>query len=113
MRRSLPAVLALIVTLALVPFADATTIVPVSDTELINGATDVVVARVLGIRSAWLPTTGQIVTDVTVAIDEVLVGDLSTRTVTVRLPGGRIGALDVWAEGTPQFQVGERAVLFL
>jgi hypothetical protein len=93
--------------------ARATTVVSVSDVDLINRATDIVVARVLSMQSVWQPNTRQVFTDVTIAVDEILVGDLANRRLTVRLPGGRIGALDVLVQGSPAFQPGERVVLFL
>lgn len=108
-------VLMLLVLAIALPVADsaATTVVSVSDVDLVNRATDIVVARVLTINSGWQPAARQVFTDVTIAIDEVLVGDLPNRRLTVRLPGGRLGALDVLVEGTPTFERGERVVLFL
>jgi hypothetical protein len=33
--------------------------------------------------------------------------------VTIRQPGGRVGALESWVDGGPEFHVGEKALLFL
>ena len=106
------ALLALTLSLTTSP-ARATTVIPVPDGELVNGATDIVVARVLSMQSGWQAHTRQVFTDVTIAVDEVLVGDIATRRLTVRLPGGRLGGLDVIAEGSPRFARNERVVLFL
>ncbi|MBI2207436.1 MAG: hypothetical protein HYU41_26690 [Candidatus Rokubacteria bacterium] len=80
MRRTAPGVLAIALLLALWPAAaSATTVVRVSDVELTRGATAIVVARVLAIQTSWLAATRQVVTDVTVSIDEVLAGDVPER----------------------------------
>lgn len=95
------------------PVVSATTVVRVTDVELTRGATAIVVARVLGIQASWRERTRQVVTDVTVGVDEVLAGDVPERSVSVRLMGGRIGDLDVGIPGNPDFRVGETALLFL
>lgn len=95
------------------PVASATTVVRVTDADLVRSAAAIVVARVVDIRTVWNSRTRQVFTDVTVAVDEVLAGDVPTRSVTVRLLGGRIGDVHVWVDGNPEFQPGEAAVLFL
>jgi len=114
MRRTALGLVAIALVLTLCPpAASATTVVRVSDAELTRGATAIVVARVLAIQSSWLASARQVVTDVTVGIDEVLAGDVPERSVSVRMSGGRIGSLDVGIPGTPEFRVGETALLFL
>lgn len=93
--------------------ADATTMVPVSDAELVDGATAIVVARVTGLQSLPDPSGRRVVTDVSITVDEVLAGNVATRTLRVRIPGGRVSGLEMRVHGAPQFRIGERAVLFL
>jgi hypothetical protein len=95
------------------PPARATTVVPVSDVELVQNASAIVVARVLSIDSHWDRTARQVFTDVRIAVDEVLLGNVAARSVTVRVTGGRVGGLDVWVEGNPEFRRGETVLLFL
>jgi hypothetical protein len=117
MRPSCPriATLALGLALALAMHAPAraTTVVPVDDADLIDDAASILVARVAAIRSHWDPARRQIFTDVTLALDEVLAGPPLPPTVTIRQPGGRVGGLEAWIDGAPEFHVGERALLFL
>src|SRR6202158_4830193 len=55
---------------------------------------------------------GEIWTMTSVDILETMKGDLPTR-ITVRLPGGRVGHLTAAVDGTPEFNTGDEAVVFL
>ena len=60
-----------------------------------------------------LPGTGRIVTDVEVAVDEVLAGSVASGSVWVSLPGGTVGELRQHVSGAPRLEPGEEVVLFL
>ena len=73
----------------------------------------VVLGRVTALESHWDAARGQIFTDVTLAVEEVLAGPALPASVTLRQPGGRIGAVHSWIDGSPEFLIGERVLVFL
>ncbi|HEV8584730.1 MAG TPA: Ig-like domain-containing protein [Methylomirabilota bacterium] len=91
----------------------ATTVVPMSEADLTRQAAAVVLGRVTAIQSHWDTGRAQIFTDITLAVDEVLAGPALPASVTLRQPGGRIGGFHSRVEGSPEFWVGERVLVFL
>ncbi len=90
----------------------ATTVVPVPEEALIRAAAAIVIGRVQRIES-HTATGGRIVTDITMAVDEVLKGQLSATEITLRQTGGRVGNVHAWVDGSPEFEVGERVLVFV
>jgi hypothetical protein len=66
--------------------------------------------RCAGAESRW--ENGAIWTVTTFDVVETMKGSLPTQ-ITVRLPGGRVGHLTTAVDGTPRFNAGEEAVVFL
>jgi hypothetical protein len=106
-------ILGLVAALALVAPASATVAVPLDDADLASDAVIVMVGRVTAIESHWDPARARIFTDIRLAVDEVIAGDVSTSEVTVRQAGGRVGGVENWIEGSPTFHRGERVLVFL
>jgi hypothetical protein len=92
--------------------AQATILVPADLTELTRDATAIVHGRVVEVRAEWLEGRRAIDTYVTVAAATYLKGDLGA-SVTLRVPGGRMGAYRSFIVGAPVFNVGDEVVLFL
>ena len=90
----------------------ATVLVPADLTALTTDATAIVHGRVVDVRAEWLEGRRAIETYVTVAAATYLKGDLGTA-VTLRVPGGRMGAYRSFIVGAPVFTVGDEVVLFL
>lgn len=97
--------------LAAVP-AVASTFVHTPQKALVAQADAVVQGQVVQLDTFWSEDGRVILTEATVAIDEVLVGKAPT-TVTVRTFGGKIGDVGIEAHGFPKFEDGERVILFL
>ena len=95
------------------PDAGATVVVPMADRDLAASAVAVVIGDVTAIESHWDPSDQQISTYVTVDVSEVLRGDVGTGPLTLRQMGGRVGGVEAWVDGSPEFAVGERVLLFL
>jgi hypothetical protein len=104
--------LTLIAGLALTATARATVLIPADLSELSTEAIAIVHGRVVDVRAEWLEGRRAIETYVTVAAATYLKGDLGT-TVTLRVPGGRMGAYRSLVVGAPIFEVGDEIVLFL
>lgn len=92
--------------------AGATVLIPADLTELTTDATAIVHGRVVDVRAEWLEGRRAIETYVTVAVATYLKGDLGA-SVTLRVPGGRMGAYRSFIVGAPVFNVGDEVVLFL
>src|SRR6267143_742858 len=109
---SLTAVAVALVLSSVAP-SPATTVVPVAESDLAAQAAAVVLGRVTAIQSHLDSGRGQIFTDITLAVDEVLAGPALPGRITIRQPGGRVGGLESWIEGSPEFIVGERVLVFV
>ena len=109
--KKLFAFLLLAATLCTLPVS-ASTFVAMSHNEMVAQAETVVQGRVVGLESSWTESGRLIATDVTVKVDEVLVG-FAAKEVNVRTFGGQVGEMMVEAHGFPQFEKGRTVLLFL
>ncbi len=92
--------------------ATATTLVPMSDDDLVRTSAVVVMGTVRRIETLALHD-GRLVTEVTIAVDAAVKGRLSSRRLVVTQPGGRVPGRLAWVDGGPELTRGERVVLFL
>jgi hypothetical protein len=88
----------------------ATTLARLTLDQLTTAADAVARVRCAGAESRW--ENGAIWTVTTFDVVETMKGSLPTQ-VTVRLPGGRVGHLTAAVDGTPRFNAGDEAVVFL
>ena len=93
--------------------AHATVVGPLPEAMLTAHARVIVIGRVTDISSHWDTRQAQILTDITVRLDEILKGAAPGAEVTIRQLGGRVGDIESRVEGSPEFSVGERVLLFL
>jgi len=104
--------LAAVMTALFVLPVTASTFVAMTADELISGSDSVIQGEVIRIRSHWHASGRVIVTDATVRVDEVLIGN-SPAVVQVRTYGGQVNDLVVEAHGFPKLEDGEKVILFL
>jgi hypothetical protein len=88
----------------------ATTLARLSLDQLVAAADNVARVRCVATESRW--EDGAIWTVTTFDVVETLKGSLPAQ-VKVRLPGGRVGHLTVTVDGTPKFNLGGEAIVFL
>src|SRR5260370_25915261 len=114
MIRSLARLAAVAVALVLASAAPspATTVVRMTEADLAAQASAVVLGRVTALESHWDAARGQIFTDVTLAVEEVLAGPALPARVTLRQPAGPIGAVPPWGDGSPGVLVGAGVPVF-
>jgi hypothetical protein len=93
--------------------ASATTVVPLTDHDLIDHAAVIVIGRVKAIESRWVPATRQMTTSIRLAVHEVLKGGVGPGDLLLTQPGGRVGPVELWLEGSPEFRRGERVLVFV
>ena len=92
------------------PAVRGTTLVRLSLDQLAAGSDAVARVNFASAESRW--ENGTIWTITTVKVVEIMKGDLPGE-ISVRLPGGRVGHLTSTVEGTPKFNMGDDAVVFL
>jgi hypothetical protein len=90
----------------------ASTFVAMTDAELVNGADAVVRGRVVDLQTRFDDTGRLVITEATVRVREVLVGE-APEYVTVRTVGGEIGGFRVDAPGFPQLERRQHVVLMI
>jgi len=95
------------------PPTNATIVVPLSEEALIDDAVAIVLGHVTAIQGNYDHTRGMIFTNVTVAIEDVLKGEIPVGEISLRQLGGSVGDLHSWVVGSPEFTLGEKALLFL
>src|SRR6185503_12110717 len=93
--------------------AKATTVVMLTDTELIVHARLIVSGRVVSVISAWDDSASMTWTYVEIATDRVFKGEIAERTIVLKQLGGVVGESGMRVLGQPEFKVGERAFLYL
>jgi putative Ig domain-containing protein/matrixin len=105
----------LLLALLLIPtfHAKATTVVMLSDTELIVNSRAIITGKVASVMSAWDDTHSMVWTYVEVRADRVLKGELSEGTIVLKQIGGDAEASGVRVFGQPGFTPGERVLLYL
>jgi len=104
--------------LLLVSFLDAqssraTTVVMVSDTDLIVSSRVIVIGTVISTTSAWDDTGSVVWTYVEVLTDRVLKGNISQKRIVLKQLGGSVGESGLRVFGQAGFALGERVLLYL
>jgi hypothetical protein len=94
-------------------WVEASVIVPPSETDLVKQAAGIVVGRVLAIEARQEGGLGNVWTYVTIAREEVWKGTLTQRELVIKQPGGQTATARTQIDGSPEFTVGERVLLFL
>lgn len=91
----------------------ATIIVPVSEADLTQHATAIVIGTVTNIESYWDPSAQQIFTHITVSPQDIVKGTLTPGDLVLKQPGGTVGYRHSWLDGSPSFIRGEKVLVFV
>lgn len=110
--RVLPALAAL--TLFAGSTVRATTVLPLTFDEIVQGAREIFIGQVVTTQSRYVDTPDgrAIMTLVTFRIDDPLKGGLQAQT-SLEFLGGTVGDATFVVTGAPQFRVGDRDVVFI
>lgn len=92
--------------------AHGSTFVLMDDQQLLETSAVVVTGTVTVIESAEGPEGG-IQTYIHIQPDRIIKGSIGNDPLVIREPGGTVGEMQSWVYGAPEFQVGERALVFL
>lgn len=90
----------------------ATVLIPIEFRELVTVASVIAHGRVTDVHGEWTEGRRTVETLVTIDVSDYLKGDLGS-TLTIHVPGGRLGRYRTVFVGAPQFAVGDEVVLFL
>jgi hypothetical protein len=90
----------------------ATVLVPIEFRELARVADVIVHGRVTDVHGEWMDGRRSVETLVTIDTIDYLKGNLGA-TVTIHIPGGRLGRYRTLFVGAPEFRAGDEVVLFL
>lgn len=105
--------MALAIATAVVAPASATTLMRADLEKLVDGNELVIVGDVVDAYSYWNVDGSFILTDVRLAVSDVVKGGPQNREITVTLMGGRVGDLTTLIIGGPELVPGKSYVLFL
>jgi hypothetical protein len=103
----------LVICFITVPPAKATTVVMLSDTDLIVDSRLILIGNVISTTSAWDDTGSMVWTYVEVLTERVLKGELTESTIVLKQLGGTVGGSGVRVFGQPGFAPGEHVLLYL
>ena len=105
--------MALAIATATIAPANATTLIRADLEKLADGNALVIVGDVLDAYSYWNSDGSFILTDVRLAVSDVVKGNPQNREITITLMGGRVGDLTTLIIGGPELVPGKSYVLFL
>ena len=93
--------------------AAATIVVAMAEADLTAQSAAVVIGRVTDVASHWDPAQGRIFTTITVAVQEVLKGEVTAPEITLTQLGGTVRDVHGWVHGNPEFRRGEKVLVFV
>jgi len=105
-------VVALVISLAIVQALDATTVVPLSFSQLVNESASIVFGRVVDVRGQWSDDRRFIESVVSLDVMRAMKGGTAER-IAFTIAGGQVGRYVNVIPGAPTFAVGDMAVVFL
>jgi hypothetical protein len=112
-RPALQAITLLIVLFIFVKPSAATTAVLLTDEQLAASSRLIVVGEVLSFKSQWDGERQNIYTYVKVHVSRTIKGELKSDQIVFKQLGGRVGEASTVIFGAPEYQAGQRVLLFL
>jgi hypothetical protein len=112
-RKAISASLPLLSIILLALPARATTVVMLSDIELIVTSRMILTGEVESVMSAWDDAHEMIWTYVEIRRDRLLKGEMTSGRLVLRQPGGVVGLEGITVFGQPRFAPGQRVLLYL
>jgi hypothetical protein len=91
----------------------ATTVIRPSDDDMAIGARAIIRGKVLSIESRFDEQQSRIYTYITLRVQEVIKGEITERKIVIKELGGEAGGRISVIYGNPQFNRGEKVLLYL
>ena len=93
--------------------SQATMVMKLDDEAMVNQAETVVTGTVTSMRSEWNKERTRIFTYITITPSNFLKSDGSSDEIVIKEPGGEVGEIGMFVEGSSVFEEGEEVLLFL
>ena len=93
--------------------SQATMVMKLDDEAMVNQAETVVTGTVTSMRSEWNKERTRIFTYITITPSNFLKSDGSPDEIVIKEPGGEVGEIGMFVEGSSVFEEGEEVLLFL
>ncbi|HKG20692.1 MAG TPA: matrixin family metalloprotease, partial [Blastocatellia bacterium] len=91
----------------------ATTVVMLSDEEMVVNSRFILSGEVRSVTSAWDDSQSMIWTYVEVRAERFYKGELATKKIVLKQAGGAVGSSGIHVFGQPKFNPGQRVLLYL
>lgn len=95
------------------PSTLATTVVKMSDQDIVRGARIILEGKVTKVSSQWNAARTRIYTFVDISVSKVLKGSIQGQTITLRVLGGAVGNIGMVVVDSPTYAVGQEIILLL
>ncbi len=112
-RRALQVLTLALVVMGIARIGNATTAALLTDEQLITSSRVIMLGEVQSLKAAWNENHEKIYTYVKVQVNEVLKGQLFNQQIVFKQLGGTVGDESTIIFGTPEFEQGQRVLLFL
>jgi hypothetical protein len=112
-KRSIKGLILLVCLFGLAQNSLATTVRVPSDVDMVVGARAIIRGKVLSVGSAIDENDNRIYTYITVRVNEVLKGQITTRRIVLKELGGAVDDRITVVYGSPRFTRGEKVLLYL
>ena len=93
--------------------SQATMVMKLSEEDMATQAGTIITGTVTSIKSEWNEERTKIFTYITITPNSSLKGDRPTQEIVIEQPGGEVGDIGMFVEGTSVFEEGEDVLLFL
>ncbi len=104
----------IMVALFAVTLSTATTIVELSLKDLCMASSDIIIARVVTVKSYLHPVNGEIYSDIQLEVEGTIKGQFQNQDgLELTVYGGTVNGITSFIVGAPQFRIDEQSVFFL
>ena len=110
---SVHAIAILIILLCMARPSGATTAIMLTDEDLIASSRVILIGEVKSVKSQWDLSDNYINTYIKVQVSQVLKGRLENEQIVFKQLGGTVGDTSMHIYGAPEYQAGQRVLLFL
>src|ERR1044071_4612188 len=108
-----PSLLSLCILLSFTSLVDASTFITPTDEDMIISSRAIVRGKVLSVSCQLDEARGSVFTYVRVRVREILKGQISEPEIVIKEEGGQVSGRGTTVFGAPQFQAGEKVLLYL
>ena len=89
-------------------------LMPITEKELVNNSTHIVVGQVTNLECFWFPLGKSkiICTKVFIKPENVIKGKIEKNEIVIYTPVGKLDGMEMRIVGAPEYEIGERVLVF-